>query len=93
MINRDIHQKQIHGKIEIEQTIEDNEFVTSSLNINSELENSNENFVAKKRDKDLQPTIQVQKLTKAEIEVYKGGKRLQSFVLLIKLKDFELPLD
>ena len=49
MINKDIHQKQIHGQIEIEQIIEDNEFVTSSLNINSELKNSKENFVARKK--------------------------------------------
>ena len=41
---------------------------------------------------DLQPNIQVDKMTKAEIEVYIGGKKLQSFVL-IKLKDFKLPLD
>ena len=49
MINKDIHQKQIHGKIEIEKIIEDNEFVTSSLNINSELKNSKEHFVARKK--------------------------------------------
>ena len=63
MINKDIHQKQIHGNIEIEQIIEYNEFVTSSLNINSELENSKENFVAKKRHAVPQQIIQVRKLT------------------------------
>ena len=62
MINKDIHQKQIHGNIEIEQIIEYNEFVTSSLNINSELKNSKENFVATKRNKKQQPTIQVPKI-------------------------------
>ena len=51
--NRDIHQKQIHKTIEIEQIVEDNEIVTLSLNINHELENSNENekVIARKRDK------------------------------------------
>ena len=71
MINKDIHQKQIHGNIEIEQIIEDNEFVTSSLNINSELKNSKENFVATKRIYN-QP-FKYKKSTKAEIEVFKGG--------------------
>ena len=59
--------QQIH---EIEEIVENNEFVTSSPNINSELENPNENVVAQKRDKDLQPIIQVRKLTKAEIVVF-----------------------
>ena len=44
----------MHGKIEIEYIIEDNEIVSSSLNINSDLENSKENVVIEKRDKDLQ---------------------------------------
>ena len=46
-----------------------------------------------KRDKVIKPIIQVRKLTKAEIEVYRGGKSLQPPVLLTKLKDIELPLE
>ena len=50
------------------------------------MESSNENVVARKRGK-------VRKLTKAEIEVYGGGKSLQPRVLFTKLKDIELPLE
>ena len=91
--NREIHQKQVHEKIELEQNVEDNQFDTSSLNTNSELENPIENVVDKKRDKNVQLTIRVRKLTPAKIEVYRGGKSLQPRVLITKLKDFELPFD
>ena len=50
------------------------------------MESSNENVVARKRGK-------VRKLTKAEIEVYGGGKSLQPRVLFTKLKDIALPLE
>ena len=86
-----IKEKQkIHENIEIEEIVENNEFVTSSPSINSELEHPNEIFCSK-RDKDLQPIVQVRKLTKAEIELFEGGKSLQPHVLFTKLKDIDLP--
>ena len=87
--NRDIHQKHFHGNIETEQIIDDNEFDTLSVNFNCELESSNENVVATKRDTFQQPIIKIQKITPAEIEVYRGGKKLR--VLLKKLKDIDIP--
>ena len=82
--------QKIHENIEIEEIVENNEFVTSSPSINSELEHPNEIFCSK-RDKDLQPIVQVRKLTKAEIELFEGGKSLQPHVLFTKLKDIDLP--
>ena len=89
--NRDVHQKQVHEKIEIEQILNNNEYDTLSVNFNCELESSNENVVAGKRDTVQQPFIKIEKITPAEIEVYRGGKSLQPRVLLRKLKDTELP--
>lgn len=54
------------------------------------MEHPNEIFCSK-RDKDLQPIVQVRKLTKAEIELFEGGKSLQPHVLFTKLKDIDLP--
>ena len=59
------------------------------MNFNCELESSNENVVATKRDTFQQPIIKIQKITPAEIEVYRGGKKLR--VLLKKLKDIDIP--
>ena len=102
--NRDIHQQQSHKNIaieeiveniEIEEIVENNEFVTPSpiviRFVNSELKNANENFVAQKSDKDLQPIVRVEKLRKAEIVLFKGGKSSQPHVFLKRLKDIEIP--
>ena len=73
----------------MEQILDIKECDTLSVNFNCELESSNENVVAKKRDTFQQPIIKIQKNIPAEIEVYRGGKKLR--VLLKKLKDIDIP--
>ena len=84
--------EEIVENIEIEELVENNEFVTPSPITNPELKNQNENFVAPKSDKSLQPIVWVEKLTKTEIELFKGGKSVQPYVLLRKLKVKKIPL-
>ena len=91
--NRDVHQKQAHEKIEMEQILDNHELDTLSVNLDSELESSNENVITRRRDTVRRLIIKIPKITQAAIEVYRGGKSLQPSVLLRKLEDSQLPLD
>ena len=90
-IVENIENKEIVENIEIKELVGNNEFVTPSPITNPELKNKNENFVATKSDKNLQPIVWVEKLTKTEIKLFTGGKSVQLNVLLKKLKDKKLP--
>ena len=94
--NLDIHQKHFHENIETEQVIDNNEFDTLSVNLNCELESANGNVVAGKGETVRipfikKPFIRIEKITPAEIEIYRGGKKLQPRLIIRKLEDTELP--
>ena len=51
------------------------------------VQNSIENCIAKKQDKRLQPTVQLWKLKKEEIDIYTRKDTLQPKIILTKLKE------
>ena len=51
------------------------------------VQNSMENCIAKKQDKRLQPTVQLWKLKKEEIDIYTRKDTLQPKIILTKLKE------
>ena len=57
------------------------------IQINFLVQNSIENCIAKKQDKHLQPTGQLWKLKKEEIDIYTRKDTLQPKIILTKLKE------